>query len=64
MVGKRLGLEDTRGTLFYDFARIVDECKPRVFIYENVKVYRLSRGVSYFFVLNGTLWDKIEKCTV
>lgn len=37
MVGNRLGLEDTRGTLFYDFARIVDECKPKVFIYENVK---------------------------
>lgn len=37
MVGKRLGLEDTRGTLFYDFARIIDECKPRVFIFENVK---------------------------
>lgn len=37
MVGKRLGLEDTRGTLFYDFARIVDEVKPKVFIYENVK---------------------------
>ncbi|MDP5115831.1 MAG: DNA cytosine methyltransferase [Burkholderiaceae bacterium] len=37
MVGKRLGLEDTRGTLFYEFARIVDECKPKVFIYENVK---------------------------
>ena len=37
MVGKRLGLEDTRGTLFYDFARIVDESKPKVFIFENVK---------------------------
>jgi DNA (cytosine-5)-methyltransferase 1 len=37
MVGKRLGLEDTRGTLFYDFARIVKECKPNIFIYENVK---------------------------
>jgi len=37
MVGNRLGLEDTRGTLFYDFARVVDECKPKVFIYENVK---------------------------
>ena len=37
MVGKRLGLEDTRGTLFYDFARVVNECKPKVFIYENVK---------------------------
>lgn len=37
MVGKRKGLEDIRGTLFYDFARIVDETKPKVFIYENVK---------------------------
>ena len=37
MVGKRKGLNDTRGTLFYDFARIVDETQPKVFIYENVK---------------------------
>jgi DNA (cytosine-5)-methyltransferase 1 len=37
MVGKRKGLEDIRGTLFYDFARVVDETKPKVFIYENVK---------------------------
>ena len=37
MVGKRKGLDDVRGTLFYDFARIVDETKPKVFIYENVK---------------------------
>lgn len=37
MVGKRKGLEDTRGTLFYDFARIIDETKPKVFVYENVK---------------------------
>lgn len=37
MVGKRKGLEDIRGTLFYDFARIVEETKPKVFIFENVK---------------------------
>jgi DNA (cytosine-5)-methyltransferase 1 len=37
MVGKRAGLEDTRGTLFYDFARIIKEAEPRVFIFENVK---------------------------
>lgn len=36
IIGKRGGLEDTRGTLFYDFARLVDEIKPKVFIYENV----------------------------
>jgi DNA (cytosine-5)-methyltransferase 1 len=37
MVGKRLGLEDIRGTLFYDFARIVSQTAPKVFIFENVK---------------------------
>ncbi len=37
MVGKRKGLEDARGTLFYDFARVVKETQPKVFIYENVK---------------------------
>ena len=35
--GKRLGLEDTRGTLFYEFAKRIEECEPKVFIYENVK---------------------------
>lgn len=37
MVGKRGGLNDTRGTLFYEFARIIDESKPKVFIFENVR---------------------------
>jgi len=36
IIGKRAGLEDTRGTLFYDFARLISETKPKVFIYENV----------------------------
>lgn len=37
MVGKRKGFEDTRGTLFREFARVVKECEPKVFIFENVK---------------------------
>lgn len=37
MVGKRRGFNDTRGTLFYEFARVIKESKPKVFIYENVK---------------------------
>jgi DNA (cytosine-5)-methyltransferase 1 len=37
MVGKRRGFKDTRGTLFYEFARIVKESQPKVFIFENVK---------------------------
>lgn len=35
--GKHGGFDDTRGTLFREFARIVMECHPKVFIFENVK---------------------------
>ncbi|MGB0778323.1 MAG: DNA cytosine methyltransferase [Flavobacteriaceae bacterium] len=35
--GKKLGFEDTRGTLFFDFARCIKEVQPKVFIGENVK---------------------------
>lgn len=35
--GKKKGLEDARGTLFYDYARLVKEIRPKVFIYENVR---------------------------
>lgn len=36
MAGQRGGFEDTRGTLFYEFVRLVKEISPKVFIYENV----------------------------
>lgn len=34
--GYRRGLEDARGTLFYEYARLVKEMEPKCFIYENV----------------------------
>lgn len=34
--GHRKGLEDARGTLFYDYARLVKEIQPKAFIFENV----------------------------
>lgn len=37
MVGNRQGFRDPRGSLFYEFARVIQECKPKVFIFENVK---------------------------
>lgn len=37
IAGKRLGFEDTRGTLFFDIARILEWKRPQVFILENVK---------------------------
>lgn len=35
--GKKLGFEDTRGTLFHEFARAVKEVRPKIAIGENVK---------------------------
>lgn len=36
IIGKRAGLDDARGTLFYDYARLIKETSPKMFIYENV----------------------------
>lgn len=35
--GKKRGFEDTRGTLFFDICRIIQEKKPKVVVLENVK---------------------------
>ena len=35
--GKQLGFEDTRGTLFYDFARLIKQVEPKLVLAENVK---------------------------
>ncbi len=53
LVGKQRGLEDTRGTLFYEYARLIDEIKPKVFIYENVRAV-----VSHD---NGKTWEKMQE---
>lgn len=35
--GKKLGLNDARGTLFYEFARVVQEVRPLICLGENVR---------------------------
>lgn len=35
--GKRLGLEDARGTLFYHYAKFLEQLQPKMFLFENVK---------------------------
>jgi DNA-cytosine methyltransferase len=37
ILGYQQGLEVARGTLFYEFARLVKEIEPKAFIYENVQ---------------------------
>lgn len=52
-LGKKRGLSDTRGTLFYEYARLVDEIQPKVFIYENVRAV-LSNDC-------GKTWEKMKE---
>ena len=53
MVGKRGGFEDTRGTLFFEFARCIKEFQPKVFIFENVKgMLNHDKGKTFATVLN------------
>lgn len=35
--GRRLGFEDTRGTMFFEYARCIKETEPKVFMAENVR---------------------------
>ena len=35
--GKRLGLEDARGTLFYHYAIFLEKLQPKMFLFENVR---------------------------
>ena len=53
LVGKQRGLEDTRGTLFFEYARLIDEIHPKVFIYENVRAVTSHD--------NGKTWEKMQQ---
>ena len=51
--GHKLGFEDTRGTLFYEFARAVKEIKPKIFLAENVEaILRNQDGKTIETIMN------------
>ncbi len=51
--GKRLGLEDARGTLFYHYAKFLDKLQPKMFLFENVKgLLTHDRGRTYKTITN------------
>ena len=51
-MGRRKGLEDARGTLFYNYAKLISDMKPKVFIYENVPGMLNHDG--------GDTWERIK----
>lgn len=53
--GKRLGFNDSRGTLFFDVARIVKEKRPRVVFMENVKNFASHDGGNTIKVVEATM---------
>ncbi|MFP4402709.1 MAG: DNA cytosine methyltransferase [Candidatus Nanoarchaeia archaeon] len=51
--GKKLGFEDTRGTMFFEFARCVKEVQPKLVLAENVEgVLRHNNGNTLKTIVN------------
>ena len=55
--GLKKGLNDTRGTLFFEIARIVKHHKPKVLFLENVKGFKSHNKGNTFNILKTTLED-------
>ena len=57
IIGARRGFEDTRGTLFFDIARILKKKKPAGFVLENVKQLTGHDGGKTISVIHDSLID-------
>ena len=57
LAGKGLGFEDTRGTLFFEFARAIKEVKPKIFIGENVEGLKIHDNGRTLKVMTKVLID-------
>ena len=55
IAGKRGGFEDTRGTMFFELARILRAKQPRLFVFENVKGLLSHDGGKSFATIVQTL---------
>ena len=62
IAGKRGGFEDTRGTMFFELARILQAKQPRLFVFENVKGLLSHDGGKSFATIIQTLDDLGYDC--
>lgn len=62
--GKRQGINDPRGTLLWDYIRVIHEIQPRSFIFENVAGILTVDGGRVFDMLKAALEtnDSGERC--
>jgi DNA (cytosine-5)-methyltransferase 1 len=57
IAGKRRGFNDTRGTLFFEIAKIIKAKRPKIVFLENVKgLLNHQQGQTFSIILN-TLWE-------
>lgn len=59
IAGKRGGFDDTRGTLFFDVARIIKEKQPKAFLMENVKGLTNHKSGKTLEVIINTLKEDL-----
>ena len=59
LAGQRRGFEDTRGTLFFDIARIIKAKRPKAFFLENVKGLMSHRGGKTLDTILSVLRDEL-----
>jgi len=71
MIGKRKGVEDPRGTLFWECLRVIRNKKPMVFVLENVRgLLSIDRGNTFRNIMNAlesmqtyrTDWKILNTC--
>lgn len=62
ILGHRRGFDDTRGTLFFDLARILRAKRPRLFVFENVKGLILHDGGRTFKTIIATITELGYDC--
>ena len=57
IAGKRMGFDDTRGTLFFEIARLAKEIRPKILFLENVKgLLNHDKGRTFGTIIN-TLYE-------
>lgn len=68
--GKQQGFNDTRGTLFFEIARVLQDCQPKYFLLENVKDLVSNKGGGTFKTIlevlsqlgYDVLWQTYNSC--